>query len=293
VTKKKNRIALASASILAVAGLTPMADAATTILYSTDFNGAAAGHTGNFATSPDYTDGGLIGQDGWAITGTSVVNPIPVTNSAVNGFVQMANNGQDVNRAFTPTAAASNGGSVFLSADLNVSAAQAGGDYFIHLSDGGTSNFNDRVYVKSTTGGYLMGLATGAGAANYGTSVLSIGTIYHFVAEYDYVAGGTNNDTVELYVNPTDPLIGGDNLYVNGATIGTDAVTIAAVNLRQGGAGSAPTLSVDNIAVSYVAPTPEPGSLALIGGAVAGFAGMRRRRPGRGLADEAAANLQK
>jgi len=51
------------------------------IIYLTSFN------------SPTYSDGGLIGQDGWLITGTSVVNPISVSNTATNGFVSLVNHG--------------------------------------------------------------------------------------------------------------------------------------------------------------------------------------------------------
>jgi hypothetical protein len=236
-----------------------------TTLYSTDFN------------APTYTDGGLIGQDAWLITGTSVVNPIAVANTATNGNVTLATTGQDVFRSFLPSAVIS--GSVFMSADINVASANATGDYFIHLGDGTTTDFYARTYVKSSGTGYVMALGSSSGAptlAQYGTTVLSFGTTYHMVAEYDFVGSGTTNDTANLFINPTDPILGGDNLYVAGVTTGTDATTISSVNLRQGSTG--PVVTVDNVAVATV--VPEPASFVLCGLGIVGLIGFARRKSG-------------
>ena len=73
-----------------------------TVVYSTNFN------------SPAYSDGGIIGQDGWIISLTSTTNPINVANTGSNGSVALATTGQDVRRIFTPTASS---GSVYLKAD--------------------------------------------------------------------------------------------------------------------------------------------------------------------------------
>ena len=270
---KKRFFGVIAAALLATS--VPIVRAAPTILYTTDFN-SAGNHTGDFASSASYTDGAIIGQDSWLITGTSVVNPINVANTATNGNVSLNTNGQDVNRIFTPVV---NSGSVFLSADINVTTPAATGDYFIHLDDGTSSGFFDRVFVKAATGGFVMAVGTSSGATpTYGTTVLTTGTTYHIVAEYDFVGGGTTNDTASLFVNPTDPIIGGDNLYVAGTTQGTDGSQITGVNLRQGAAASAPTVTVDNIIVATVAPVPEPTSIAFAAMAVFGLVGVRRRK---------------
>ena len=229
---------------------------AAVINYSTDFN------------APTYTDGGLVGQDGWLQTGTIATTPLMVSNTATNGIVSMTT-GQDANHLFTPAATSD---SVFVAADITLTTASSAGDYFLHMGDGGASNFYDRLYAKAATGGFVMALGTSSGTATYGTTVLSFGTTYHIVEEYDFVAG-LANDTGALFVNPSDPLGIGDTPYVAATTVGIDATSISSVNLRQGGSTTAPTMTIDNITVTSA---PEPASLGLL--AVAGLALVRRKR---------------
>ena len=231
---------------------------AATVVYSTDFN------------SPAYSDGGIIGQDGWAITLTSTINPINVANTGSNGSVSLATTGQDVRRSFTPTASS---GSVYLKADITVGSAQTAGDYFLHLSDGGTSNFYSRVYIKSSGTGFVMALGTSSGTAGlvYGSTVLNFATAYTMLARYDFVAGAAN-DTGALFINPTNDDGVGNTPYVAATTIGTDAALFGTVALRQGTAASAPTVTIDNLVVSV----PEPDAAVL--GSIGLLALLRRRR---------------
>jgi hypothetical protein len=231
---------------------------ATTILESIDFN------------SPTYANGGLNGQDSWAAHSAAGTNPITVAGNPGNGFVSLTTSGEDDHRNFAPAVTSD---SVYLSCDFSLSAASTG-DYFIHLGDGGSSLFYDRVFAKSSGTGFVMALGTSAGTTpTYGTTVLDFNTVYHMVARYDFVAG-SGNDTGALFINPTDPILGGDNLYVAATTQGTDASSIAGVYLRQGAAASSATVSsVDNIVVAVV---PTPASLALLG--LGGLVAGRRKR---------------
>ncbi|MEQ1825900.1 MAG: PEP-CTERM sorting domain-containing protein [Pirellula sp.] len=233
------------------------------LLYSTNFN------------APTYANGGLIGQDSWAITGASVVSPINVANAATNGNVALTTTGQDVNRGFASTTS----GSIFLSASIVVSAAQATGDYFLHLGDGGQTNFYNRVFARSSGAGFQMSLGTSSGATpNYGTTILNFNTEYNILARYDFVAGAAN-DTGALFINPNDPMGIGDTPYVVATTQGTDSALISSVNLRQGGATSSPSLIIDNIAVNSIAAVPEPSSIGLLAiGALAGLFAVRKSR---------------
>jgi len=258
---------------LGAIGFVPTAHA--TLVYSTGFD------------APTYTDNVLNvgtdtttpGQDGWINSSGGGTNNIPVSNSATNGFVSLKTSGQDVRRLFNGGAAAAvASGSVYLAADITVSAAQATGDYALHLSDGGTSLFYSRTYIKASGAGFVMALGTSSGTAvTYGTTVLNFGTTYHVLDRYDFIPDvvvGTPNDTGALYINPVTADGSGDTPYVAATTTGTDAASIDAVALRQGATGSSATLTVDNIQVTTV---PEPAAIALFGIAAIGL--LRRRRP--------------
>jgi len=228
---------------------------AVTVIFSTGFD------------SPTYADGGLIGQDNWAITGTSVVNPIGVANVATNGTIPLTTNGQDVNHALDTSYTT---GSIYFSVDITVSAAQATGDYFLHFGDAGTSNFYARTFIKSSGAGYVMAVGTSSGTPTYGTTVLPFNTMQTILVRYDFVSGATN-DTGALFVNPTTADGSGDTPYVAATTVGIDAASISTIRLRQGTAANAPTLVLDNLVVSV--PETSSGLLGALG-----LLGLLRRR---------------
>ena len=228
-----------------------------TFLYTTGFDG------------PGYTDGGLIGQDGWTITGTSVVSPINVANTATDGTVTLTTTGQDVFRLFSPTVVSD---SVFMKFEMTVASAQATGDYSIHLGDGGTSNFYARPYIKSSDAGFSMALATSSGTTGlvYG-GTLDFNTTYNILVRYDLVAG-LANDTGALFVNPTTLSGSGDTAYVAATTLGADATILRSFNLRQGNGSNAAGLTIDDVAV-FVVPEPATALLSAVG-----LLGLLRRR---------------
>src|SRR5439155_4460162 len=122
-----------------------------------------------------------------------------------------------------------------------------------------------RTFFQASGSGFVMALGTSSGTTpTYGTTVEPFNTTIHILARYDFVAGA-GNDTGALYVNPTTVDGSGDTPYVTATTQGTDATSIDALALRQGGATSSPTLTVDNFRAFTVTPVPEPSSLTLLG----------------------------
>jgi hypothetical protein len=242
-------------------------DAGATVLYSSDFSGAS--------------NGNLAGQQGFAQTGSTATNPIQVNS----GVVSLGTSGQDVSAPLASSV--TTGGTAYISTLVNVSAAQASGDYFVHLANttAGTL-FQDRLFVKSSGTGYVLGLQASSSGVVYGTTVLPFNTATRIVTRYDVVSGD-QNDVGYIYVNPTGTDENTNSPYLAATTfaVAENTQTLAAVNLRQGAAGSAPTLTVDDLTVATtfadavnpgVTVVPEPAGLASL--CLISAAGLGRRR---------------
>jgi len=205
----------------------------------------------------NYTLGvGLVGQGNWLITGTSTTNPITVTASTItyvnypsSGLgleVSLANTGQDANCSFT----AQTSGTIYVSALVNITAAQTAGDYFIHIADSPTgTTFFGRTFVKLDGTKIAFGIQNTSGGTptqTYTTSTYDLGTTYLLVLKVNVATGESS-----LIVNPamnSEPATGWvTNLSGTGAL---PAAGFSAVSLRQGSATNAATLLVDGIHVA-------------------------------------------
>ena len=249
------RSLILSVAIVAALSYVPSA-AFASLVFQDDFNKANQALLG---TNPNI--GGT-----WAITGTSVINPLQISGNQV----PMANTGQDAFAALSSVVPNAAGFPIRTSADINLSAVGTG-DYFLHVTDpvGSSSLFYQRLGAAATTGGYFLTFAATAGGGattTPGTTVLSLGTTYHVDVDWNFVAGPLN-DTFQVYVNGSP--------YVSKTWDSTNAEppSVSSVNLRQGTAGSAATLTIDNLTVEQV---PEPSSLALL--ALAAMFGVAKRR---------------
>ena len=236
---------------LTAALVAPAALCSGAVLYTTDFG------TG-------YTSGTLVGQSGWAQTGTTTTNPIQVTGAAA----VVGPTGQDVNHLYTATVLSGVTPTITLEASITINTnGNTAGDYFLHLGDGGTANFYLRLYARSAGAGlFNLAMTTSSGAVLAGSwgGNLTVGSTYAITMAYNFVSG-LANDTGSLLVNGA--------AYSTAQTSGVDSVSFSSVNLRQGGGASAPNVTVDNIVVSSV---PEPNAAALLGSI--GVLGLVRRR---------------
>ena len=210
----------------------------------------------------NYTVGtGLNGTGGWNAhsgAGTnaqkiSTTGGLSFTNlkgSGVGNALTLTSSGEDNNHQFTNI----NYGTVYASAMINVSAANTAGDYFFHFSDAGTYNFVARTFIKSTTGGYLIGINKYNGTVIYSPTVYAFGVTHLMVIKYTFVNQNQkdSSDYVNLFIDPTpggaepvaDLKMGGSG-YVGFQ--GADAANISGIFLRQGTAANMPTLVIDGI----------------------------------------------
>jgi len=231
-----------------------------------------------------YSDGPLTNQGPWLAT-ANAANPINVASGRANLLT-----GQDAYAAFSSPVTATDGTSFYAGLTINVLSATATGDYFFHLSNpaGTTTSFYERLFVRSSTSGFQLGLVDTSGTGStttWGTVEFSLNTDYRVVVAQNFIAGATN-DTFAVYVNPTDPSVEANNpayLTHTWTSATLESTAYAAANLRQGGATTAPGVLVDDVVLSPtfsdVTQVPEPSSmvLAAIGG-LAMLGSLRRRK---------------
>lgn len=237
-------------------------------------------------SSPSYTDGALVGQNGWAQYNTNSTLPLTVTNGRVSWPGGATVNNQDAFLPFPEQITQPARGSTVLNFDLflNVSVPSASNpSYFAALNTLTTSttasNFqNARLVALAQESGFVFGARVNGQSGYpfvYGTDVLTIGQDYALRAEINMVAGNAN-DFINLYVGPDF-----DNLSLY-ATAGYTSGTVSdplfgAILLSQFGSVSTAEagVSIESAGVSVV---PEPGTYALLALAGAGFAAYRFRR---------------
>lgn len=227
------------------------------IVYTLVFLGVTLGASAQLIVSDDFsaTAGSALTSNGWTVTQantTNIINTVSpgltftdYTNSGVGNAAGLTTSGQDIYIGGTGATI----DSVYATGMINVSAAQATGDYFFALlPDNSTTNFIGRVFIKSTTGGFLMGLSKGSTGTVYGTTVYSFNTTYAFALKYAFRTSTTTDDEVTLYVfSSSMPFTDPTTAEVGPITGTTDAPNISRMVLRQGNAANAATLVVDGV----------------------------------------------
>lgn len=197
-----------------------------------------------------------INGNGWTAHSGAGTNAIKVTapgltytgyyGSGVGNAVSLTTSGEDDNKSFTAVTS----GTVYAAAMINVSAAQATGDYFFHVGNG--SSYYARIFIKSSGAGFVIGASKYTAAAAYSGTVFSFNTTYLLVVKYTYIAG-TTNDQVDLFML-TDPSMPATEpaatLTTTDGNVGNDVASISQLYIRQGTAANAATLQIDGIRVA-------------------------------------------
>lgn len=210
-----------------------------------------------------YTSGTLLTANGYTnINGTS--NYITVTSSSltytnspssgVGNAVSMTTSGEDVTKTFSPTISS---GNAYASFFVNVTSAQATGDYFFSLYD---NVFLTKVFIKSSSTGYLIGLGKAGSTVTYDATVRAFNTTFLIVIKYVFNTGSATDDVVSLFI---EPALGGVEPSPTIAALGngtTDAGTINRIALRQGTAANASNQIIDGIRVGTTWASVTPAS---------------------------------
>lgn len=206
--------------------------------------------------SPVYSDGNLVGQDGWANHSGSG-SFIQVSNTASDGFITLENGSgsrEDANIDLGDTMEA---GDIW-SASFDITVSDFSGDaYFAHFKDDGTG-FNGRIFlVDAVDGGdFNFGISEGSSSEANFASDFTFGTTYRPTVTYNFDTGLSTLT------------IGSDSISSVNADIGEDISQFA---FRQ--AGGTLNATIDNLTV-----VPEPSAAGILALTAAGFLGLRRRR---------------
>lgn len=220
---------------------------------------ATAGSGGVLLTENfDYPAGDSLGAHGWNwINGN--VNILLVTNpglvypgyplSNIGNATTVKNTGED---SYKDMVSADSTGAVYVSFMVNVTSAQAAGDYFFaFLPPNSTTLYTARFYARDSAGlRFGVSKSTAAAGGIFLTpDSYNLGTTYLAVVKYQY---NTTADDAEIFVyifssgvpatEPTVPTIG--------PVTGTAADNvIGRIALRQGTAANAPVVQVDGFTV--------------------------------------------
>ena len=211
----------------------------------------------------NYTVGGALTANGYVAISGGGTNPINVTtpglifagspSSNVGNAATMTTSGEDLTKAFSP---AITSGDVYASFLVNVTSAQATGDYFFILNEATT--YRGRVFIKSSGAGFVFGISKNTTTINYESTVRNLSATYLVVLKYTFNPAAAD-DAVSLYVNPAlgspEPTATIAATTSGGAT---DAVTLDRIALRQGSATAASAQIIDAIRVgtTWASVTP-------------------------------------
>jgi hypothetical protein len=168
------------------------------------------------------------------------------------GKATFSNTGQDIYRQFTDVTS----GTLYAGFIMKITAVNTTGDYFAHFSNNGTF-FHARLFARTKTGGYELGLAKGGSGGttavyNASSTTLTLGTNYFVVLKYDFGTNATDvaDDVASVFVfSSSVPLTEPGTPEVT-ATAGTGTLTeLRRFAIRQGTAANAPSGEVDYIRV--------------------------------------------
>ena len=224
----------------------------------------------------NYADNALLTANGWAAhssAGTEAINVgasngltyagysglAGITGADVGNAAYLDNNGEDINRTFTEQTT----GDIYYSFLLKVDASSPG--YFMHLGDGGASNFTARLFVRADVTDFNLGISN-TNTASYAAvpSKFTIGATYLVIIKLGIVSG-----KMDLWVKssgtPLDEVSAGAPEH--SLTVTPTFTNIKAVYLRQYAVSQRQTIDGLRVATAW----PVDGTLGIGKNEIANF----------------------
>jgi hypothetical protein len=202
--------------------------------------------SGYFDDFGAFSNGNLVGQQGWTLYDTSNSLPLQVSGGqVVIPYGQTADN-QDAYKSFPTTHATTFWGAMLTVSNAPNSSTPA---YFLATTpDNGTGTPKYRLTAKNSGAGYVLGGRITSGPFTFGSTPLTYGTPYRVIVECD--SGGF---VMKAFVNPTSTNLAAQTPYFtdnNGDCFGP--TQNGALLISQFGNVSNPNvgLSIGNIVVA-------------------------------------------
>lgn len=272
---KLQRNSIALSICLGLGGLLAMTPALSNVLLASD----------NFNTYGVSSLNGNNGGTGW---GGAWVDANPVNANVVSvGGSDSPMTGNAVrftgnsDAAATRTLATALNGNVIVNFDFQFDAGTISNNDFMGLWFGNSTGPN--IGLKANCGG-VNGCTADIFARTSGSDAggnfqnITLGTTYRVMGYLQKTGTSVVYNRFDLWVNPTSSEIAtltGSDAFDTGASSLSSFNVIGFRTANLSAAAPVDALLVDNLTLNRV---PEPGTLALVGLALAGFGGMVRRR---------------
>lgn len=230
-----------------------------------------------------YGTGALSGANGGTGWGSAWADSTPINSNVITTSGDSPMSGQAVRITGNSDSAASRklgstvSDNIIIQFDFQFDAGTVSNNDFLGLWFGSSTGPN--IGLKANCGGVTgctFDLFARTSGSDSGGTVqdIAVGTTYTLLGYLQKTGNSSVYNRIDLWVNPTADelmnLTGADAFDTGASSVSSfDLLGFRTANLASGDA-----LLVDNLSISRV---PEPGSLALVGLALAGVAALRRR----------------